>query len=332
MTETRLRTWTHATGYTLTAAFIAALALQNLRYGFYTLFYLALAMATVLVAGLVYTIVCRRQQLSAPGHMVILALLNGGLVATAITVDTPGISHWAMPLLVLNLLILPLKRGLILSSALLIPVILMAWLNNPVVEALNVSGGLLLLLAITALYVWHYDHMAQSAKDLALTDPVTGAHNPRFLDETLHQEIRRAIATGHPLSVISLDLEHAEEIRALHGTRGLQTLLRNMTGQLFEIIRAGDSLYSSDDAAFFLILPFTPEEGVRVIAERIRRIVSERDWPEVGKIAVSLGCTTRGNDDTSAEQLRLRAVEAMNEARRRGADSAWFVPGEPANA
>lgn len=332
MTETRLRTWTHATGYTLAAIFIAALALQNLRYGFYTLFYLALAMTTVLVAGLAYTIICRRHQLSAPGHLIILALLNGGLVVTALAVEAPGISHWAMPLLVLNLLILPLKRGLILSVGLLLPIITLAWLDRPPIEALNVSGGLLLLLTITGLYVWHYDHMAQSAKDLALTDPVTGAHNPRFLDETLHKEISRAIATGHPLSVISLDLEHSEDIRALHGTRGLQTLLRQMTGQLFEIIRAGDSLYSSDDAVFFLILPFTPEEGVRVIAERIRRIISEREWPEVGKIAVSLGCTTRGNGDTSAEQLRLRAVEAMNEARQRGADSAWFIPGEPVNA
>lgn len=332
MTETRLRTWTHATGYTLTAIFIAAMALQNLRYGFYTLFYLALSMALILVGGLVYTIICRRQQLSAPGHLVILALLNGGLVATAITVETPGVSHWAMPLLVLNLLVLPLRRGLILSSALIVPVIIMTWLNTPMVEALNISGGMLLLMAILALYVWQYDHMAQSAKDLALTDPVTGAHNPRFLDETLQQEISRTIATGHPLSVISLDLEHAEEIRALHGTRGLQKLLRNMTGQLFEIIRAGDSLYSGDDATFFLILPFTPEEGVRVIAERIRRIITENEWPEVGKIAVNLGCTTMDDNDTSAGQLRARAITAMTEARKRGADSAWFVPAEPTNA
>jgi len=332
MTETRLRTWTHATGYSLAALFIATLAAQNLRYGFYSLFYLALLMTAMLVAGLAYTIISRRHQLSAPGHLVILTLLNMGLVVTALTADAPGINHWAMPLLVLNLLILPLKRGLVLSCALLLPIILVAWSNNPTVQALNTTGGLLLLLTATALYVWQYDHMAQSAKALALTDPVTGAHNPRFLDETLDKEISRAIATGHPLSVISLDLEHADEIRALHGTRGLQTLLRSMTGQLFEIIRAGDSLYSGDDATFFLILPFTPEEGVRVIAERTRRIISEQDWPEVGKVAISLGCTTKGNGDTAAEQLRARAVEAMNEARQRGVDTAWFVPGEAVNA
>lgn len=199
------------------------------------------------------------------------------------------------------------------------------------------TAGLMALLAVTALYIWHYDHMAQSAQDLAITDPpATGAHNARFLDETLQKEISRAIATGHPLSVVSLNIDHADEIRDLHGKAGLQTLLRDVTGTLFEIIRAGgDSLYSINGSEFFLILPFTPEEGgVRVIAERIRRTLSEHDWAQVGKISVSLGCTTRGgNGDTSTHSLRDRAVTAMLEARKRGgADSAWFSPGEPVKA
>ena len=332
MTETRLRTWTHAFGYGLAALFTAALALQNLRYGFYQLFYLALAMTALLVAGLVYTCLCRRQQLSAPGHLVILAGLNSGLVAAVLTMDAPGISHWAMPLLSLNLLILPLRHGLMLSAMLLVPVLVVAWLSTPIDTALMTTAGLMALLAVTALYIWHYDHMAQSAQDLAITDPTTGAHNARFLDETLQKEISRAIATGHPLSVISLNIDHADEIRDLHGKAGLQTLLRDVTGTLFEIIRAGDSLYSINGSEFFLILPFTPEEGVRVIAERIRRMLSEHDWAQVGKISVSLGCTTRGNGDTSTHSLRDRAVTAMLEARKRGEDSAWFSPGEPVKA
>ena len=38
MTETRLRTWTHAFGYGIACLFIFTLAIQNLRYGFYELF------------------------------------------------------------------------------------------------------------------------------------------------------------------------------------------------------------------------------------------------------------------------------------------------------
>ncbi|NWO08104.1 MAG: GGDEF domain-containing protein [Alteromonadaceae bacterium] len=335
MTETRLRTWTHATSYGLAAIFTAALGLQNLRYGFYPAFYLAMFMATLLGAGLAYTVICRRQQLSAPGHLVVLLILNAALVLGMLTLQTPGLSHWAMPLALLNLLVLPVRKGLALSALLVATAVIPGLLQSPSVPTLNMAAGSLVLLATTGMYVWHYDHMAQSARDLALTDPVTGANNARFLDENLDKEISRAIATGHPLSVISLNLEHTDEIRALHGTGGLQALRRNVTSQLFDIIRAGDSLYGADEhdneeATFFLVLPFTPEEGVRVIAERIRRNLSEHDWPNVGKIAVSLGCTTRSSEDTRGVQLRDRARQAMNEARDRGADTVWFLPGDAA--
>lgn len=332
MTETRLRTWTHSGGYGLAALFVLILALQNLRYGFYDLFYLALVMSLLLLAGLIYTLFSRRQQLSAPGHSIILAATSSLLVAAALVMKAPGLSHWSMPLIMLNLLILPLRRGVVLSCLLIIPSAILAWHSSPAADALFTTTGLILLLAVTALYVWHYDHMAQSAQDLALTDPVTGAQNPRFLDENLQKEISRSMTTGHPLSLICLGLDHSAEIQKLHGTGGLQTLLRNMTRELFAIIRAGDSLYSTSDSEFFLILPFTPEEGVRVIAERIRRIISEQDWPAVGIVSISLGCTTRIDEDTRADTLRARAEQAMAEARQRNADTAWFSQGETSRA
>lgn len=328
MTETRLRTWTHGTGYGLATLFILALAMQNLRYGFYDLFYLATGMATLTLAGVAYTVICRRHQLSAPGHLIILSGLNSGLLAALLTLESPGISHWAMPMLMLNLLILPLRQGLALSLLLLLPMVGIFLYQQPTADAIATVSGLATLLTAAALYIWHYDHMAQSAEDLAITDPVTGAHNARFLDETLQKEISRAIATGHPLSVIDLSIDYADEAADLHGKAGVQTLFRDMTEHLFDVIRAGDTLYTLNDSEFFLILPFTPEEGVRVIAERIRRTIAEHQWPIVGKATVSLGCTTRGTGDTRTDSLRKRAHDAMEEARRRGADSVWFSAGE----
>ncbi|MEE2763297.1 MAG: diguanylate cyclase [Pseudomonadota bacterium] len=328
MTETRLRTWTHSIGYGLATLFTISLALQNLRFGFYELFYLAAGMAVLTLAGLTYTFLCRRHQLSAPGHLIILSGLNSGLLAAILTLNSPGIVHWAMPLLVLNLLVLPLRQGVVLSLLLLLPTSAVLLLQTPVADAVTVIAGLLALLTAVSLYTWHYDHMAQSAEDLAITDPVTGAHNARFLDETLQKEISRAIATGHPLSVIDLSIDYADEVADLHGKAGVQNLFRDMTEHLFSVIRAGDTLYTLNDSEFFLILPFTPEEGVRVIAERIRRTIAEHQWPVVGKATVSLGCTTRGSGDTRTDGLRKRAHDAMQEARRRGADAVWFSAGE----
>jgi len=328
MTETRLRTWTHSVGYGLATLFISTLALQNLRYGFYELFYLAAGMATLTLAGVAYTFISRRHQLSAPGHLIILSGLNSGLLAAMLTMNSTGITHWAMPLLVLNLLILPLRQALALSLLLLTPMGILLFVKQPPADALTAISGLLIVLTVAALYIWNYDHMAQSAEDLAITDPVTGAHNARFLDETLQKEISRAIATGHSLSVINLTIDYADEATDLHGKPGMQGLFYNMTQHLFGVIRAGDTLYTLNDSEFFLILPFTPEEGARVIAERIRRTISETHWPLIGKATVSLGCTTRSSSDTRADTLRNRAHQAMLEARRRGADSAWFSPGE----
>ncbi|AHI31352.1 MAG: diguanylate cyclase [Marinobacter sp.] len=328
MTETRLRSFTHLAGYAFASLFIASLAFQNLRYGFYDLFFLAAGMALLTVAGAGYTFLCRRRQLSAPGHLLILTALNSGLVAAMFALDPPGISHWVMPLVVLNLLILPLRQGLILSLLLLVALALFLLLSSPLMYAITISAGVFALVAVAALYIWHYDHMAQSAEDLAITDPVTGAHNARFLDETLQKEISRAIVMSHSLSVISLAIDYAEEAEDLHGQAGMQRLLRDLTQHLFDVIRAGDTLYTLEDGEFFLILPFTPEEGVRVIAERIRRTIAEQNWPLAGKVTVSLGCTTRASTDIRTADLRKRVRHALEEARKRGADSVWYSQGD----
>ncbi|WP_379866771.1 GGDEF domain-containing protein [Marinobacter sp. M5B] len=328
MTETRLRSFTHLAGYAFASLFIASLAFQNLRYGFYDLFFLAAGMALLTVAGAGYTFICRRRQLSAPGHLIILTALNSGLVAAMFALDPPGISHWVMPLVVLNLLILPLRQGLILSLLLLVALALFLLLSSPLMYAITISAGVFALVAVAALYIWHYDHMAQSAEDLAITDPVTGAHNARFLDETLQKEISRAIVMSHSLSVISLAIDYAEEAEDLHGQAGMQRLLRDLTQHLFDVIRAGDTLYTLEDGEFFLILPFTPEEGVRVIAERIRRTIAEQNWPLAGKVTVSLGCTTRASTDIRTADLRKRVRHALEEARKRGADSVWYSQGD----
>ncbi|WP_166268573.1 GGDEF domain-containing protein [Marinobacter caseinilyticus] len=328
MTETRLRTFTHLAGYGLATLFIITLASQNLRYGFYELFYLAVGLALLTTIGGVYTLISRRQQLRAPGHVIILALVNAAVVAALFSLDRPDISYWCLPALLLNMLILPLRQGLVLSLCLSASLTVYLLSTLPLAEALLTVMAALLILSAASLYIWHYNHMAQSAEDLAITDPVTGAHNARFLDETLQKEISRANVTGHSLSVILLGIDYVSEAEDLHGEAGMQNLFKQVTEQLFDVIRAGDTLYALGNGEFFLILPFTPEEGVRVIAERVRRTLGEHRWPIVSRMTVSLGCTTRGASDTRSDTLRGRTLHALNEARKRGHDTIWYSRGD----
>jgi len=323
MTETHLRTRTHGIGYGVAALCFLLAAIQSLRFGFYGLFFNALLLAGVFVAGIIYTAIMRRQQLKAPGHQYLLAL--AGLIAllTAVRHDAMALL-WLFPLMLLNLMVLPLRRGLILCGALIILAVLLFYARWDYQLATTLTG-LLLLTSTAALFAFRYHYNARSVDTLTLTDPETGAYNLRSLQDTLGQEISRSEATGHPLSLVYLSVDYFSELKELHGTVNLQPVLKKISDSLKDSMRAGDSHYHAGEGQFWLLLPFTPEEGVRVIAERVRRQIADSRWPEVGSLTVSLGCTTRAAGETDAGALRLRSQRALDEACRRGHNRAWHL-------
>lgn len=329
MTETRLRTLASFAGYSLSALFMAGLALQNLRFGFYDLFYLAALLTVVTGAGAAYTVAMRSTQLRARWHggFVLAGMLLA--LAPALTGHVGATLYWQMPILILTALVLPLRRAWALALPFVLIQALLLLTSSEPMAALTDSLALALVAAGALLTSWHYDHMAQSAEDLAITDPVTGAHNARFLNETLQKEISRSRHSGHPLSVIVLGIDHHEQISGLLEHDRLHQLYRHLSDYLFGVIRAGDTLYYMGRGQFCLILPFTPEEGARVSAERIRRSIAEHQWPEVSRMTVSLGVTTFGPGDTLADGLRQRATDGLREAARLGPDSCWFQRGNP---
>ncbi len=324
MTETRLRTFASTAGYGLCVLFFAILAVQNLRFGFYQLFYFAAAVSAIALGGTLYALAAQGHQLRARGHMPAILLLELTILLVAWTQSGETAVFWSLPAIVLAFLVLPLRPALYATTPFALALIIQLAQVLPVPTSVTTATAMILVLAGAALASWHYNHMAQSAEDLAIIDPGTGAHNARFLDETLQKEISRARATGHPMSVLMMDMDHHDEVRELLGREQTQALYRKMADHLFTVIRAGDTLYFLGESRFCLVLPFTPEEGARVTGERIRRSVAEKLWPQVGRLTISIGATTHLSQDTLAERLRQRATDALAEASRRGHDSLWF--------
>ncbi|WP_097460895.1 GGDEF domain-containing protein [Mangrovitalea sediminis] len=322
MTETRLRTRTHLMSYGIAVAFFVVLANQNLLYGFYDLFYGGLILAALALAGIGYTLSQHKRQLRAPGHFWIAV----GFAATIVScvVARPSLAHyWLYPLLLLNLLLLPPRPGLALSAATTLAVSIALFVDHSVFLAISTLVSALLVTATAGFYAWRYHHNALSVAELSIVDPVTGAYNARYLEETLAKELSRGTVTGHPLSLLQLQIDYYGELEDLHGSSDLQPLLQGISEKIGSIIRAGDSHYYTGDGNFFLILPFTPEEGARVIAERIRRTLAESRWPQTDSLSVSLGCTTRQLEAISAEHLMNVATRALREAQQRGHNRVW---------
>ena len=323
MTETALRTRTHISSYAITGLCFLILAQANLRYGLYELFFGALIVAVVSGAGAAYAFTMRRQQLTAKAHLPLLALA-GLTTLGCITIEPEMASIWLFPLVLLNLLILRIRQALVLSAA-VIAVAMLIMSPVPAYERLSLLTALLLLGGAAAWFAFRYHYSARYVDTLTIIDPETGAYNRRCLDETLAKEISRSEATGHSLSLALLSVDHLDELRNVHGGAQLPELFRAISTQLGTTMRAGDSHYYLGDGRFYLLLPFTHEEGLRVIAERIRRLVGESRWPVAESITASLGCTTRTEGETSVQQMKERCTEALEEAQRRGHDQVWHL-------
>lgn len=324
MTETRLRTRTHLMSYGLAVAFFALLAGQNLLYGFYPLFYGGLMLVTLALAGIGYTLSQHKRQLRAPGHLWILIAF--ALTVLACTLSQPRLAtYWLYPLLLLNLLLLPPRPGVMVSTATTAALTLILLANNSAFLALSTLVSALLVTATAGFYAWRYHHNALSVVELSIVDPVTDAYNARYLEETLSKELSRGTVTGHPLSLLQLQVDYYGELEDLHGGSDLHPLLHGLSEKIGSIIRAGDSHYYTGDGNFYLILPFTPEEGARVIAERLRRTLAESRWTQTDSLSVSVGCTTRLREAVSAEHLMNIATQALREAQQRGHNRVWHL-------
>jgi len=153
------------------------------------------------------------------------------------------------------------------------------------------------------------------AQALSVTDDLTRVYNARFLGQVLSREIKRAVRTGQPLSVLFIDIDGFKVVNDSFGhLSGSRTLVELAT--LFRACaRETDVLARYGGDEFAMILPETPEAGGWAVAERIRdRVAKHHFLTSEGRdvrLTVSIGLATRTDERLSAVDLLHAADRAM---------------------
>ena len=154
--------------------------------------------------------------------------------------------------------------------------------------------------------------MANKATHDGLTGCLT---NVAFYDR-LHAEEARSQRTCRPFSLIMADADGFKRLNDtqghLVGDRTLQVFARAIMSQT----RATDAVGRLGGDEFAVLLPETPADEAKRVAERIRAAV-EREQPPT---TLSLGVATWSAGDESAIAVARRADRAMYGAKRRGGD------------
>jgi diguanylate cyclase (GGDEF)-like protein len=164
----------------------------------------------------------------------------------------------------------------------------------------------------------------QETEQLSITDGLTGVWNRRYLELSLRKEIERASRFSRPLSVLMIDIDRFKDVNDRFGHPRGDGVLVEVTRRIMGTIRTQiDFVSRYGGEEFVVVLPETPCDGGKVVAEKIRAAV--RDHPFVGDgthltITVSVGVSAYPLDGLTAEDIIRAADEAMYRAKRAGRD------------
>ncbi|HET9410870.1 MAG TPA: diguanylate cyclase [Candidatus Dormibacteraeota bacterium] len=131
-----------------------------------------------------------------------------------------------------------------------------------------------------------------------VVDPVTGIWNQKFSEALIGQEANRAVRYHRPLSVLVIELDHAEHIHKELDQIQVEGLMREMAERLGQAIRDTDTVGFLDAEGpphFAIVLPETDEQGATLAADKIRRSIATHDFGTTGawkRITVSCGSAT----------------------------------------
>ena len=158
--------------------------------------------------------------------------------------------------------------------------------------------------------------------ELAVTDPLTGLNNRRFLDHQLNVIMARHIKGGTGLSLLLLDIDFFKRINDGFGHDAGDEVLKEFARRLGLNVRAIDMACRYGGEEFVVLMPETDGPDALHIAERVRSQVA--DVPFVindgrsMQVTVSVGVATSQGLGDSPEALLKRADEAVYEAKQSG--------------
>lgn len=161
-----------------------------------------------------------------------------------------------------------------------------------------------------------------SSLELAVTDPLTGLHNRRYMTSQLQALVGRASHGGASVAVLVLDIDHFKAVNDGFGHDAGDEVLREFAVRLATNVRAIDLPCRMGGEEFVVVMPGASLEDAHRVAERIRRDVASAPFRVMGgaehlTVTISIGVAATTFGDTP-DGLLKRADEGVYQAKAAG--------------
>jgi two-component system, cell cycle response regulator len=162
----------------------------------------------------------------------------------------------------------------------------------------------------------------QFSIEMAITDPLTGLYNRRYMESHLGSLLQQAAARKKPLTVLVLDIDYFKAINDSYGHDAGDEVLREFATRIRKSIRGIDLACRYGGEEFVVVMPETDLAVATMVAERLRRRIATEPFPVQQsarsiEVTISVGLSALGPNDDAADILK-RADRALYRAKRDG--------------
>ncbi|MCB9594173.1 MAG: GGDEF domain-containing protein [Sandaracinaceae bacterium] len=156
----------------------------------------------------------------------------------------------------------------------------------------------------------------------AMFDGLTGIHNRRWLDETLHRMVERNARGGGHLSVSLIDIDHFKSFNDTYGHAAGDHVLTVVATTLAANLRPTDLVARFGGEEFVIIFPDTEIKLAQIAAERVREAVAAEklsmpDGTALPCVTISMGVAELEGGESVPDLLKTADL-AMYRAKQAG--------------
>lgn len=156
--------------------------------------------------------------------------------------------------------------------------------------------------------------------EMAILDGLTRVFLGRYFQQRCKEEIKRAERYKQIISIVMWDIDHFKKVNDTYGHLVGDIVLKELTSIFKKNHRQGVDLigrYGGEE--FVMLLPDTPREGARIMAERIRTKVNRHNFLN-GRIQLTIsgGISSYPEDGVNYTELIQQADTYLYAAKRAG--------------
>ena len=156
----------------------------------------------------------------------------------------------------------------------------------------------------------------------ATTDRMTKLYSHHFFEKVLDDEIERARRYGKTFVLIMFDIDHFKNFNDTYGHLQGDIIIKEIAKILLKSIRQIDFAARYGGEEFAVILPEVDIDGGYIVAERIRKLISDHPFPgskEPLHVTVSLGVAEFDPDNIhSVSEMVNEADKALYQSKENG--------------